>query len=283
MPRNRSSECILDYIAPGHAVCPARFPEIFEKSNNKSTSHRNFNLKKLLRIRTNKVWSLILVAFALAACVEHPRVAVEEPPTRALLDESYILGPGDELKIVVFNHVDLSAPCVVKVVSATPAGQVVDETIVVIPDSQSSRCAVVSDAGTISSSLVGEIPAAGRTIEAVRQDYADRLADGYLVNPQVIASINKYRPFFIIGGVDEPGEYEYQSDLTVAIAIALAGGRSHGAIRGTPPRLRRANGVLVPKDNVTFDTVVLPGDFIEILVAPPLPNEKKLKPKNKMK
>ncbi len=109
------------------------------------------------------------------------------------------------LSVVVFNHDDLSGEF------------------------------VVSEAGTISPPLVGEIPAARRTVEAVGQDYADLLANGYLVEPHVSASINKYRPFFIIGGVKRPGAYPnpysyqcanpYQSCMTILQAIALAGGR----------------------------------------------------------
>ena len=122
--------------------------------------------------------------------------------------------------------------------------------------------------------MVGEIHAAGRTVEAVGRDYADRLADGYLVNPDVSVSISKYRPFFIIGGVQEPGAYEYQADMTISKAIALAGGRSELAIKGAAPRLLRANGVLVSKENITVDTTVLPGDIVEILWIPPLADPK---------
>ena len=85
-------------------------------------------------------------------------------------------------------------------------------------------------------------------------------------------SISKYRPFFIIGGVQEAGSYEYQADMTISKAIALAGGRSKLAIKGATPRLLRANGELVSRDHITGDTIVLPGDFVEIPWVPPLPN-----------
>ena len=117
--------------------------------------------------------------------------------------------------------------------------------------------------------MVGEIRAAGRTVDAVRRNYANLLADGYLVNPYVSASINKYRPFFIIGGVENPGEYEYQADMTIIRGIALAGGRSELAIKGAAPRLLRANGEMVSKKNSTVDTAVFPGDFVEIPWLPP--------------
>ena len=106
----------------------------------------------------------------------------------------------------------------------------------------------------------------------MERDYADRLAKGYLVSPHVSASISRYRPFFIIGGVKRPGKYAYQADLTISKAVALAGGISNLAIRGAPPKLLRVNGELISGENISFDTAVFPGDFVEIPWVPPLPS-----------
>ena len=225
-----------------------------------------------MRIRTKIDWSPILAVFVLVACTQPPMATVDAPPTRAGLDESYVLGPGDELKIVVFNNEDLSTLCVAEAEAATATGQVGDEIAAKARDGKSSGCAIVGEAGTISLPLVGEIRAAGRAVEAVRRDYADRLADGFLVNPHVSVIINKYRPFFIIGGVQEPGAYEYQADMTISKAIALAGGHNELAIKGAAPRLLRANGDLVNRENIAVDTIVFPGDFVEIPWVPPPPS-----------
>ncbi len=216
-------------------------------------------------IQIKKSWALALAIFLLAACAQRPVVTEDASPTRAVLDDTYILGPGDELIIVVFDHEDLSVLCLSEEEIALAAEQVDDS---VAPEDRvaiSRGCAVVGDSGSISMPLVGEIRAAGRTIDAVRRDYVNRLTEGYLVNPYVSASINKYRPFFIIGGVRNPGEYEYQADMTVIRAIALAGGRSELAIKGATPRLLRANGELVNRENIAVDTIVFPGDVVEIL------------------
>ena len=117
--------------------------------------------------------------------------------------------------------------------------------------------------------MVGDIRAAGRTVEAVRRDYADRLASGCLVDPQVSMSIEKYRPFFVIGGVRDPGAYEYQANMTISKAVALAGGYTKLSIEGAAPRILRANGELVDGANISVDTTVFPGDFVEILWVPP--------------
>lgn len=225
-----------------------------------------------MRIRTVFNWSLILPVFVLAACAQPPVVRVAAPPASAVLGESYLLGPGDKLKIVVFNHEDLSALCVAE--AATPTDQAGKQITAESQGGELSGCAVVGEAGTISFPLVGEIRAAGRTVEAVGRDYADRLADGYLVNPDVSVSIGRYRPFFIIGGVQEPGAYEYKADMTISKAIALAGGRSEFAISGAAPELLRANGVLVSSETITVDTTVFPGDTVEILWMPPISDRK---------
>ena len=77
------------------------------------------------------------------------------------MNELYLLGPGDELNIVVFNHEDLSALCVDEAELATTSGQDSDEIVADGRDGKSSGCAVVGDAGTISLPLVGEIRASG--------------------------------------------------------------------------------------------------------------------------
>ena len=222
-----------------------------------------------MRIQAKNVWLLTLAVLLLAACVRSPAVTVDASTTRAVLNDSYVLGPGDELIFVVFNHEDLSVLCLSEAEMALAADQIDDEMVREGRDGISSGCAVVGEAGSISLPMVGEIRAAGRTVEAVRQDYVNRLADGYLANPNVSVNINKYRPFFIIGGVKNPGEYEYQAGMTITRAIALAGGRSKLAVKGATPRLLRANGEMVSKKNNTVDSTVFPGDFIEIPWLPP--------------
>ena len=57
-----------------------------------------------------------------------------------------------------------------------------------------------------------------------------RLKDGgYLVNPQVGVQLLTYRPFYVLGEVNNPGSYEYRDGMTVTNAIALAGGYSYRA------------------------------------------------------
>ncbi len=189
-------------------------------------------------IRASNAAALLLVVLMLTACTK-PSVLGDNLPTEtAVLDESYLLGPGDVLRIVVFNNADLSGEF------------------------------TVSETGSIALPLIGEIPAARRTTNAVRQDYSDLLANGFLVNPNVSANISQYRPFFIIGGVREPGAYPYQTGMSILHAIALAGGHSELAIRDTPPLLKRANRAPNRGNAISVHTPVFPGDVVEIPEKP---------------
>ena len=177
--------------------------------------------------------SLLISLFIVAACVQRePSLAINVPATGPVLDENYLLGPGDGLNLLVFNQADLSGEH------------------------------VVDESGKISVPLIGPVPAANRTADAVREEVRDRLADGFLVNPRVTLSINKFRPFFIVGGVRTPGAYDYQTGLTVLHAIALAGGHSELALRSVQPEIIRASGPQPP--TVTVHTPVFPGDIVEI-------------------
>ena len=185
-------------------------------------------------IRISNVGALLFAILVLAACAKTAVLRGDAPRATVVLDDSYLLGPSDELNIVVFNHEDLSGNF------------------------------VVSEAGTISLPLIGDIRAAGRTTGAVRQDYADHLANGYLVNPRVSANISIYRPFFIIGGVKVPGAYPYRVGMTILHAIAFGGGHSELAIKGAPPLLKRASGAPVSGETVSVYTPIFPGDIVEI-------------------
>ncbi len=56
-----------------------------------------------------------------------------------------------------------------------------------------------------------------------------KLADGYLRDPRVSAEVENYRPFYILGEVQKPGEYPFTSGLTVLNAVATAGGFTYRA------------------------------------------------------
>ena len=136
---------------------------------------------------------------AVAACVSLPGLNGDEEQSRALVVEEYRLGPGDQLRVVVFGQPDLTGEFIVAAHGA-----------VVFP-------------------LVGEIPAAGQTINEFTQALTSRLQEGYVRNPNVSVEVINYRPFYILGEVKNPGQYPFSAGMTVRRAVATAGGFTYRA------------------------------------------------------
>lgn len=110
-------------------------------------------------------------------------------------DESYRLGPEDVVKIAVWKDEHLT------------------QEVVVRPD------------GMLSFPLVGDIPAAGRTVEDVRLELVKRL-NKFMPNPHVSVLTTKVLSYkiYVIGRVNKPGEFVVGHYTDVLQALSLAGG-----------------------------------------------------------
>jgi exopolysaccharide production protein ExoF len=84
----------------------------------------------------------------------------------------------------------------------------------------------VSAAGRIALPLLGEITAANRTTEEVARAISIELQKrpGLIGLPEATVEIIQYRPVYIVGDVDRPGEYPFRPGLNVLQAIGIAGG-----------------------------------------------------------
>ncbi len=145
----------------------------------------------------------------------------------------YQLGPGDQVRVTVFRHEDLSGEF------------------------------QLDGEGDFSLPLVGEIKGGGKVARTLEDDIEDAFRDGgYLVNPQVSLEVLNYRPFYIIGEVNQPGSYPYVSGMSVINAIALAGGYTYRASQDSISVQRGgSNGKKVA---VGPTSQVLPGDIINV-------------------
>lgn len=144
----------------------------------------------------------------------------------------YVLGSGDKLRVNVFGEEDLSGE--------------VD----------------VNGTGKVSLPLIGQVQAAGLTIDAFTEEVASKLREGYLTNPKVSVEVLNYRPFYIIGEVTTPGQYPYTNGMTVLNAVAVAGGFTYRA---------NEDKVLITRGDqkeveykLTQAVKVLPGDIVKI-------------------
>ncbi|WP_309630354.1 polysaccharide biosynthesis/export family protein [Brevundimonas sp.] len=122
---------------------------------------------------------------------------------------------------------------------------------------------LVGGNGRISLPLIGETQASGLTIGQFQQEVATALQDGFITNPRVSAEVLNYRPFYILGEVNTPGEYPYTNSLTVLNAVATAGGFTYRA-DNRRVYIKRADGDAEEEFPLTTSTRVAPGDTIRI-------------------
>ena len=151
------------------------------------------------RMRSWKL--LLLLVLGLGFGLSVPVMAAESEaaaaPTTAA--PAYILGTGDKIRISVFGEPKLDGEY------------------------------VVSSTGVVSFPLIGNIRAGGQTVEAMQEEIRSKLAAGYLKDPRVSAEVLNYRPFYILGEINKPGEYPFVNGITVQQAVAMAGGFSYRA------------------------------------------------------
>ena len=75
--------------------------------------------------------------------------------------------------------------------------------------------------------------------------------------------VTNYRPFYILGEVNKPGEYSYVNGMSVLNAVALAGGYT---FRADDKRVyvRRDGSSRETTVNADQMTKVFPGDIIRV-------------------
>ncbi len=113
-----------------------------------------------------------------------------------VLSQDYVVGERDVLRITVYDHADLSS------------------------------LARVSGEGTIFFPLLGEVKVSGLTIPQIAGKISELLANGFIVNPQVIVFIEEFRSKKVtaIGEVSRPGLYELPGQTSFLELLSRAGG-----------------------------------------------------------
>jgi polysaccharide export outer membrane protein len=169
-----------------------------------------------------------------AACV----AAKPLPPGNAAYTADkgleYRLGPGDKVRVTVFNDASLSGEF------------------------------MVSNNGNIVLPLIGPVKAGGSTPAAFQAAVADQLlATGMVREPRVTVDVVSYRPYYILGEVENPGQYEYSVGLTITKAVATSGGFTYRADERVAYVTREGETAetAVP---ITAATWVGPGDTVRI-------------------
>lgn len=174
---------------------------------------------------------LILVLCAgLAACSGYRR-----PPSafHETLTMPYQLDSSDKLRIIVFGQDDLS------------------------------NTYTIDQAGYISFPLIGNVAARGKTQQQLANEIARKLRKGYLRDPDVSVEVDTYRPVYVMGEVQNAGQYSYVAGMTVQNAIATAGGFTSRALQESADITRQINGEIL-NGRVPISDPIRPGDTIYI-------------------
>jgi len=122
----------------------------------------------------------------------------------------------------------------------------------------------VNDAGAIAVPLLGDVRAAGLTPAELQSSVRTAFQRARLLqNPSVAAEVTAYRPIFVLGEVNKPGQYPYQPGMTMVTAVAVSGGFTYRAVRNTASVVRSVEGLAV-EGTAMRQTYVQPGDVITI-------------------
>ncbi|RYZ15038.1 MAG: polysaccharide export protein [Alphaproteobacteria bacterium] len=182
---------------------------------------------------------LIIIAAAVMGCLATGACATEPLPTgnanfAVESGHEYLLGPGDKVRVVVFEEPQLSGEF------------------------------IVANDGDVAIPLIGDVKAGGHSITAFGYAVEEKLiASGLVKAPKVSSDVVAYRPFYVLGEVNKPGQYPYAIGMTVTKAVATAGGFSYRANSQIIYVTREGAAQEIPL-TVTAATWIGPGDTIRV-------------------
>jgi len=197
-------------------------------------------------LSANRKLALLLgLSVGLAACSGSPAPTVPAPQPMSASQagpagdaapaavSQYRLDSGDELRVIVFGQERLSGTF------------------------------RVDDAGAISMPLLPPVGVRGLTALETKAAIEQALSQTLLRNPNVSVQVATFRPFFILGEVNSPGQYPYVAGMTVETAVAIAGGYTY---RANTSRARITRGGHATKQEFKADptAAVFPGDTVFI-------------------
>lgn len=177
---------------------------------------------------------LAALPFALSSCASLRAPGYHLPPLPAAIPGPYLLGPSDVLNIRIYDQPQLSGSY------------------------------QVDDSGFIDMPLLGQVQAAGLSTAALECSITSGLQKkGLILHPAVGAEVSAYRPFYILGEVNTPGQYPFRPGMTALTAISIAGGFTYRGCEDYVGVTRNTNGTPAQYRAPT-SALVQPGDVITV-------------------
>ncbi len=201
------------------------------------------HVREIAARKAATVWALVMMAI-LSACATGPAAPPVAQTKAATAD--YIIGPGDTLQVSVWRSPELSIAVPVR------------------PD------------GRISTPLVEDIEAAGKTPAALGREIEGRLKK-FVSDPVVTVMVNNFvgaQQVRIVGEAAQPKSMPYLAHMTVLDAMIAAGGLTPYAAGNRTKLVRVVKGQetdfnvrlddLLKDGDMTANTELQPGDIIII-------------------
>lgn len=185
------------------------------------------------------------LAAALGGCASAPTAA---PTAAATPSGDYVIGPGDTLQIFVWQHPEVSV------------------TIPVRPD------------GRISTPLVEDVPAVGKTPTELARDLEGRIGQ-YIRSPSVSVIVTSFVGTFanqvrVVGKATAPQAIPYRNGMTLLDVMIQVGGLAETAAGNRSKIIRREGdqqveidvkvGDLLNKGRIGANLAMQPGDVLII-------------------
>jgi polysaccharide export outer membrane protein len=194
---------------------------------------------QIFLVRKVVMFFLLVSALPFAASAVEPRPL--DPAAGVQVPADYRIGPGDTLKVYVFQNEELSA------------------TIPVRPD------------GKISTPLVEDMVAVGKSPSQLARDIEKSLAE-YVKSPKVnvvvMVAASVFSQVKVIGQVKMPQALPYRDGMTVLDAVLAVGGLGQFAAGNRAHIVRSENGKQL-EIKVKLDALVNSGDMKQNLLLKP--------------
>jgi polysaccharide export outer membrane protein len=206
---------------------------------------RSLRMKK----GTRTLWQCLLVASGavIVACGGKTQVS-EAPVLEPAVQTEYRIGPGDDLQVFVWNHPELTV------------------TVPVRPD------------GLISTPLVENLPAEGKTPSQLSRDLEKALAE-YVRSPTVNVIVTSFVGAFsdqvrVVGQAQKPQSLPYRANMTLLDVMIAVGGLAEYASGNRAAVVRQENGKqlripvrltdLLNDGDINANMTMRPGDVLII-------------------